>query len=123
MSKILVVDDNPDIVELIASRLELSNYEVITAASGEEALLKAVKEKPDLVLLDVTMQGIDGFETGCRLKADPATRHIPIIMVTAKGENADLLRAVNVVKAAGYIVKPFQPDKLLEKVAQALKKT
>jgi len=123
MSKILVVDDNPDMVELIGSRLEISNYEVITAASGEEALLKAVKEKPDLVLLDVSMSGIDGFETGQRLKADPATRHIPIIMVTAKGENADLMRAVNVVKAAGYVVKPFRPDQLLEKVAQALKKT
>lgn len=122
MAKILIVDDNPDIVELIASRLEVNNYDVLTAASGEEALTSAQKDQPDLILLDVAMPGIDGFETGRRLKADDATKNIPIIMVTAKGEQTDLLKAVNEVKAVGYIVKPFRPDKLLEKVEEALAK-
>lgn len=121
MSKILIVDDNPDIVELVASRLEINNYEVITAENGKQAILKAQQEQPDLILMDVAMPEMDGFEAGAQLQADPKTKNIPVIMVTAKGENTDLTRAINEVKAVGYIVKPFQPNQLIEKVEAALK--
>ena len=115
-TKILIVDDSADIVEMMAKRLNAQGYDVITALNGQEALEKAAAEKPNLILLDVMMPGLDGISTGSRLKADPDTKNIPIIMVTAKGEREDIMKAIEKVGVAEYIVKPFRIDQLLEKI-------
>jgi len=115
-TKILIVDDSADIVEMIAKRLKAQGYDTVTAVNGQEALEKTAAEKPDLILLDVMMPGLDGISTGTRLKADPNTKNIPIIMVTAKGEREDIMNAIDKVGVAEYIVKPFRIDQLIEKI-------
>lgn len=119
-AKILMVDDNPDIVELMASRLEGNDYEVVRALGGAEALEKAEKERPDLILLDISMPEMDGFEVGRRLRLNRVTQYIPIIMVTARGQHKDVVCAVNELQAADYLIKPFRPEILLAKIEQAL---
>jgi len=120
--KILMIDDNPDIIELIVPRMEAFGYEIVTALSGEEGLKKAHDEQPDLILLDIAMPGMDGFVTGGKLKEALATRDIPIVMVTAKGEHADILKASAQLKAVEYVVKPFRPETLHEAIEKALGK-
>jgi DNA-binding response OmpR family regulator len=115
-TKILIVDDSADIVEMVAKRLKAQGYDTVTALNGHEALEKTVSEKPDLILLDVMMPGLDGISVGARLKEDPDTKNIPIIMVTAKGEREDIMKAIDRVGVAEYIVKPFRIDQLLEKI-------
>jgi DNA-binding response OmpR family regulator len=115
-TKILIVDDSADIVEILAKRLKTQGYDIATALDGQDALEKAAAEKPDLILLDVMMPGLDGISAGMRLKADPDTKNIPIIMVTAKGEHEDIMTAIEKVGVAEYIVKPFRIDQLLEKI-------
>jgi DNA-binding response OmpR family regulator len=121
-AKILVVDDNPFICRLLESRLRASEYDVIGALDGGEALEKAQKEKPDLILLDINMPGIDGFEIGAKLRANNQTSSIPIIMVTALGEHQNIVKAMTELDAASYVVKPFKPEKLLEEVRKVLEK-
>ncbi|MCP4652260.1 MAG: response regulator [Candidatus Omnitrophica bacterium] len=120
MAKILIVDDSADITEIVASRLEANNYDVAIAESGEEALEMVKPENPDLILLDISMPGIDGIETGRRLKADEETKAIPIVMITAKGDQNDIMLAIKEAQAVDYIVKPFRSDQLLEKIQRAL---
>lgn len=119
MKKILVVDDEPDIVLLTASRLRTHGYEVISASNGREGLEKASQEHPDLVLLDIIMPGIDGFAVLKELRGGQETHKIPVVMFTAKGQKSDVARAVS-FGATDYIVKPFQASALLEKVREAL---
>ena len=119
-AKLLIVDDNADIVRLMAKRLNSLGYDVVTAADGDEVLDVALSEKPDLILMDVMMPGLDGISAGRRLKANPDTRKIPIIMVTAKGEREDMMKAIQEAEAAEYIVKPFIVDQLLEKIDYVL---
>jgi DNA-binding response OmpR family regulator len=121
-AKILMVDDNPDILELMAARLVSDGYEVITATSGEEAVRKAASERPDLALLDIAMPVIDGFILGRLLRLDYATQDIPVIMVTARSSQKDILRALSEIHAADYIVKPFKPEELLAKIKKVLEK-
>lgn len=121
-AKILAVDDNPFICKLLASRLTASGYEVITALSGQQALDKAQNENPDLILLDISMPEMDGFEVGRRLKDNLGTRDIPIIMVTARGEHSTVVKAVSELGPVGYVVKPFDPAILLQEVEKALTK-
>ncbi|MCP4652053.1 MAG: response regulator [Candidatus Omnitrophica bacterium] len=121
-AKILVVDDNPDIVEMVQLRLQANDYSVVTALDGMQALEKAESEQPDLILLDISMPGMDGFETGSKLKKNPVTEDIPIIMVTAKGQHNDVLQAIAEVGAKGYVIKPYRPEVLLEKVETVLRK-
>ena len=122
MEKILVIDDNPDIVEIYTVRLKAAGYEVISSLKGAEALEKAREEKPDLIILDIAMPAMDGFETGIRLKEDFATAEIPIIMATASSAQADIVKAVSQLGAVAYMIKPFNPDVLLKEVAKALGK-
>ena len=89
--KILVIDDEEDILELLRFNLTKEGYQVCSASTGEEALSLARTEHPDLVLLDLMLPGIDGLEVGRRLKGDPLTRSMPIVMLTAKGEEADIV--------------------------------
>jgi CheY-like chemotaxis protein len=119
-SKILVVDDNPFICELMQSRLEASGYNVVTAVNGEEALRKVKVEKPDIVLLDVTMPGMDGFQVAAEIKKDEEISDIAIVMVTAHGEHDSVIRAMSSLDIAGYVLKPFKPEELLSEIEKAL---
>ena len=119
--KILIVDDEPEMVEMIQARLGHNGYEVITAVTGEECLEKAEKEKPDIILLDVLLPGVSGFEVAKRLKVNKVTKDIPVIMVTALiGEDA---KAKGLEKGAKYFIsKPFDPEELLSQIKTILAK-
>ena len=121
-AKILVVDDNPFICRLLETRLKANDYEVDTVLNGPDALAKVQEQGVDLILLDISMPGMDGIEVGHRLKEDHKTRAIPIIMVTARGEHSTVVKAVAELNPVGYIVKPFNPDILLKEVEKALTK-
>ena len=110
--KILAVDDERHIVRLIQVNLERSGYQVVTAFDGAEALKKVEAERPDLIVLDVMMPKMDGFEVLKRLQANPETRDIPIIMLTAKAQDADVFRGWSSGVSA-YLTKPFNPLELL----------
>lgn len=114
-AKILVVDDVEPNVRLLEAKLQHEYYSVISAFSGEEALAKAFVEKPDVILLDVMMPGLDGFETCKRLKEDSRTRHVPVIMVTALDQREDRLRGLN-VGADDFLSKPIDDFALLARV-------
>ncbi len=110
--KILAVDDEKHIVRLIQVNLERAGYQVVTAFDGVEALKKVQEENPDLVVLDVMMPQMDGFETLKNLKANPQTRDIPVIMLTAKAQDADVFRGWQ-SGVDCYLTKPFNPLELL----------
>lgn len=111
--RILVVDDEPALVEMIKKRLEANDYEVITSYGGQEALDKAETEKPDLILLDIMMPGMDGFQTLGRLRGSQVTRYTPVIMLTCKGETSSIFKAHD-LGSTDYIIKPFDPKRLLD---------
>ena len=114
-SRILVVDDTPNNVTLLEDMLTARGYQVVTAANGEEALARMAEEAPDLILLDVMMPGLDGFEVSERLRADGATRDIPVIFLTALDGTLDKVRAFS-AGAVDYITKPFRSEELLARV-------
>ena len=117
---ILLVDDEDDIREVAGLTLEaVGGWRVSTARSGSEAIAKASTEHPDAILLDVMMPGIDGPTTFGRLQADPSTRGIPVILLTAKAQSADL-RYFAALGVAGVLTKPFNPMSLPEQVAEVL---
>ena len=118
-AKILVVDDEPDYITTVQCRLEWCHYEVITAANGEEALEKAVSEKPDLILLDTNMPVMNGHETLEHLRRHPSLKDVPVIMVTARCEAEDVA-AASAYGVADYVAKPFDFTELVEKIANAL---
>lgn len=110
--KILAVDDERHIVRLIQVNLERAGYQVVTAFDGRDALKKVEAEKPDLVVLDVMMPHLDGFEVLKRLQANPATREIPVVMLTAKAQDGDVFRGWSSGVSA-YLTKPFNPMELI----------
>lgn len=120
MKKILVIDDLPENVFMLQDRLEHEGYEVITAYNGSTGFEKALSELPDLILLDVMMPDITGIEVCRRLVNDPATKHIPIILVTAKSGADDTKEGLE-AGAFDYIKKPFNRIELLARVKSALK--
>ena len=105
---ILVVEDEEDIRELLKYNLEKEGYQVFVAATGEEALQTVRARRPDLILLDLMLPGIDGLEVCRRIRGGAQTQHLPIIMLTAKGEEADIVTGLE-LGADDYIVKPFSP--------------
>ena len=113
--KILVVDDEVYIVHILDFSLGMEGYEVVTALDGEEALAKVKSEKPDLIVLDIMMPKLDGYETCRILKSDPEVKHIPVILLSAKGRNVDQQMGFQ-VGADDYITKPFSPRKLVERI-------
>jgi two-component system alkaline phosphatase synthesis response regulator PhoP len=119
-TRILVVDDERDIVELIRYNLASEGYAVLTAFNGEEALVQAAA-RPDLVILDVMMPVMDGFETCRRMKADPATAGIPVIFLTAKSSEVDEVVGLE-LGADDYIQKPISPRKLVARVKALLRR-
>jgi len=116
---ILIIDDDDDLRELLSSLLASEGYQTLQAASGAKGIETAQCSKPDLVLLDIMMPEMDGYEVCERLKADPSTRHIPIVMVTVKNDIADISRSL-VTGASGFIMKPFDFDCLLHTVHMVL---
>jgi len=117
--KILAVDDERHIVRLIQVNLERAGYQVSTAFDGNEALKKVEADKPDLIVLDVMMPRMDGFEVLKRLQANPETREIPIVMLTAKAQDADVFRGWSSGVSA-YLTKPFNPLELVTFVRRIL---
>jgi CheY-like chemotaxis protein len=122
MKKILIAEDERDIRDLIAFTLRFAGYEVLTANNGEEAVQMTQKELPDLVLTDVRMPKMTGYEACKQIKANPATQHIPVVFLSAKGQEAEVQTGLD---AGGdeYLLKPFAPDQLTRKVAEILGKT
>ena len=117
--KILVVDDDERVREMIEFRLSLFGYEVTQAANGQEGLIAVRQEEPDLILLDVMMPELDGFQVCRRLKQDESTKGIPVVMLTAKAEAKDVTRAFE-SGADDYVVKPYDPAVLQAKVKKNL---
>jgi len=119
--KILVVDDEEDILELVRFNLSREGYKISTAATGEEALKSAEKNNPDLIVLDLMLPGIDGLEVTRRLKGNPNTHGIPIVMLSAKGEEADIVAGLE-LGADDYVTKPFSPRILSARVKAVLRR-
>ncbi len=117
--KILFVDDEPDQVMMISLRLQKNGYTVISATNGEEGLKKAIEENPALILLDMLMPGIDGFEVCRRLRKNPATKHIPIISTTAVGID-DVEFQCHAAGANDCVRKPYDSADLLIKIRRLL---
>jgi len=117
--KILVVDDEADLVETLKFRLEAAGYAVVAAYDGQEGLAMAKKEKPNLILLDVMMPKLDGFQVCRLLKFDSNLKNIPIIMLTARGQDQDKLTGKG-VGADIYITKPFDAPKLMAEIKKFL---
>ena len=121
MAKILIGEDDPTTVQLIEFLLKKNNFEVLIAYNGEEALQIARKEKSDLILMDVMMPKMDGIEAIEKLKKDENTRDIPIIILSALGQEMDVMRGLQ-AGASSYIVKPFSPQELLTEINTKLTK-
>lgn len=117
--KILVVDDEPSIVRLMEFILARQGHEMLVAVNGEEALQKVRAAHPDLVLLDIMMPRIDGYEVARALRADPETASMPIIMLSAKAQEEDIQKGMD-VGVNEYITKPFSPEHLVHVVADYL---
>jgi len=118
--RILVVDDEVDLVETVRYSLELEGYDVLVAYNGEEALNQARKENPDLILLDLMLPKLDGYKVCRLLKFDERYKHIPILMLTAKIQEKDKVTGME-TGANEYITKPFEMDELMKKVKGYLK--
>ena len=119
--KILIVDDEPDLLEMVQISLETEGYECIVAYDGFRALDRARKEKPDLIILDVMLPGLNGYKVCRLLKFDEQYKHIPIIMLTAEAQEKDRLTGEE-TGADYYMTKPFEADKLIAKVSEFLGK-
>ena len=117
--KILVVDDETELVAMVKMRLEANQYEVITAADGQEGLDTARRERPDLILLDLLLPKIDGHQVCGLLKTDTRFRAIPIILFTARAQDSDKKMAEE-TGADAYITKPFEPQTLLKKIIELI---
>lgn len=114
-TKILVIDDEPNIVQTLQDRLEMNEYEVVTAGNGREGLEKFEQEKPDVILLDVIMPIMDGHEMLEKLRKQSDGQDVSVIMLTARSQTQDIARA-NACGIDDYIVKPFDLSELLEKI-------
>jgi two-component system alkaline phosphatase synthesis response regulator PhoP len=118
---VLVVEDDTDILELITFNLKREGYEVTGVTSGEEGVEAARKARPDLVLLDLMLPGMDGLEVCRKLKSDPDASHVPVIMVTAKGEETDIVTGLE-LGADDYVTKPFSPKVLIARIRAVVRR-
>lgn len=119
MKRILVAEDDLDIARLVQFQLQFSGYSVTHAPDGAEALKIAKKEPPDLILVDWMMPVMDGVQTVKALKADPALRHIPVILMTARAQSHDIQAGIN-AGAAAYLVKPFPLEQLISTIGEVM---
>jgi two-component system phosphate regulon response regulator PhoB len=121
MARILLAEDEAQIGDMVAFKLANAGHDVVRVADGEAALAAAARERPDIIILDVMMPGLDGFSVLGRLKADPGLRATPVIMLTARGQERDILSGLQ-GGAADYVVKPFSLKELLARVDVALRR-
>ncbi len=121
MVKILVAEDERDIRELIKFTLMFAQFDVEVAANGAEAVEKAVAVQPDLILMDVRMPRMTGYEACNQLKAIPEVRDIPVVFLSAKGQESEITEGLS-VGATEYILKPFAPDELIKRVKSILER-
>ena len=116
IKKILIVDDSPTERHALSELLAKNGYVVVTAESGEEAIAKSKSEMPDLILMDVVMPGMNGYQATRTITREEATKHIPVVMCTSKGQETDKIWGMH-QGANDYLVKPIDPKVLLEKIA------
>lgn len=119
MAKILIADDEHDIRELVAFTLKIAGHEVVVTTNGEEAYQTATQILPDLILLDVRMPRMTGYEACERIKANPNTQNIPVVFLSAKGQESEVMAGMS-VGASDYILKPFSLDYLTDRVKNIL---
>jgi two-component system KDP operon response regulator KdpE len=122
LAKVLVVDDEPNVLRSLVQYLTIEDFEVETASNGEEALEKVQSFCPELILLDVMMPGMDGFEVLDKVKEMPGHNNTPVIMLTAKDQSSDVLKGYQ-SGATSYLVKPFNLDELVETINQTLERS
>ena len=120
MVKILVAEDEKDIRELISFSLKYSGFEVITAVDGQEAVEKAMEARPDLIMMDVRMPRMTGYEACARLKEIEELKDTPVVILSAKGQESEIQTGLN-VGAYEYILKPFAPDELIQRVKRIVR--
>jgi len=121
MARVLIVEDDPTTVQLIEFLLRKNNFEVLIAQDGVEALKISREKKPDLILMDVMMPKMDGIEAIEKLQESEETQEIPIVILSALGQEMDVMRGLQ-AGASGYIVKPFSPQELLDEIKTRLEK-
>ena len=118
--RVVCIEDEPEMIDLVKLILGRKGYEVTGAMGGREGLEVIAREKPDLVLLDLMMPDMDGWEVYQKMKASDATRSIPVIVVTAKAQSIDKVLGLHIAKVDDYITKPFGPQELLESVEKVM---
>lgn len=121
MARILIAEDEPDIRELVAFTLRFAGHEVTTASNGEEALHQALQVIPDLILMDVRMPKMTGYDACRAMKLEPAIKEIPVVFLSAKGQDSEIQTGIE-AGAEDYLLKPFAPDQLVERVKTILSK-
>ena len=120
VKRVVCIEDEPEMIDLVRLILGRKGFDVIGANGGIEGLDTVRREKPDLVLLDLMMPDMDGWEVYQQMKADPKLRDIPVVVVTAKAQSIDKVLGLHIAKVDDYITKPFGPQELLESVAKIL---
>ena len=120
--RVLCIEDEPEMIDLIRLILERKGFEVMGAVGGQEGLDTVRREKPDLVLLDLMMPDVDGWEVYRQMKADDELQSIPVVVVTAKAQSIDKVLGLHIAKVDDYVTKPFGPTDLLDSVDRVLKK-
>lgn len=115
MAKILIAEDEPDIRELVTFMLKFAGYEVVAAANGEDAVRTASRERPDLVLMDVRMPRMTGYDACRMMKANPDLRNVPVVFLSAKGQESEIQSGLE-AGAEAYLLKPFSPAELTNRV-------
>ncbi len=120
--KVMIVDDDPDIVEIIKLVIQDAGYETVEVYGGKECLYKLEDIKPDLILLDIMMPDLDGYEVHRKIKENEETANIPVIAVTAKTQALDKMIGLHISKMEGYITKPFGKKELIDKVKEVIGK-
>lgn len=121
MARILIAEDEPDIRELVAFTLRFAGHEVVATSNGEEALQQASQMIPDIILMDVRMPKMTGYDACRAMKADPVLMDIPVVFLSAKGQDAEIQAGLD-AGAEEYLLKPFAPDQLVERVKAILSK-
>ncbi len=122
MNVVVCIEDEPEMITLIKAILNRRGYDVVGAGNGREGLETIERIKPDVILLDLMMPGMDGWEVYQKLKANEATSQIPVIVVTAKAQSIDKMLGLHIAKVDDYIAKPFSPQELVESIAKVLAK-
>ncbi len=119
MAKILIAEDEPDIRDLISFTLQFAGHDVVAVGNGAEALEAAPGVMPDLILMDVRMPRMTGYEACAAMKLDARIKHIPVVFLSAKGQDAEIQNGLE-VGASEYLLKPFAPDELTQRVSELL---